>query len=143
MDWACDGLGRPSLAGIHDARLARLTLDAEAGTLELRLKGVGGERLRLVYRGVEMLGGDGLWEAAIVNTLFVWRVSAVPPAFLDDPSAGWRHLLTGRAMEPEGRVEERSRLSAKLAHGALSTMVCSYGGDLSVLASSLHVDEWQ
>ncbi|WP_182086040.1 hypothetical protein [Aureimonas sp. ME7] len=142
MEWTCDPHGRPRLPGIHDATLRNLDLDPAANRLAFCLNGAAGERLRFTFEAVDTLNIRQLGEAMIVDTIFVWRVSQVPPSFDADASAGWRHLLQGRVPEGEAQVRERARLRAKLPNGILATVVGSYGGELSVLAGSLQIDEW-
>ncbi len=142
MNWQCDDIGRLALSGVHDATLARLVLDTEARTVELWLRGMNGERRRLVYGEVEMFHGDAIWEAAVINTIFVWPAADVPDQFLDAPSAGWQPLLQARMPAAADLMAERRRLAMKFSGAYLSSVVCSYGGDLSLLAGSLHIAQW-
>ncbi|WP_337267577.1 hypothetical protein [Oryzifoliimicrobium ureilyticus] len=137
--WQVDGIGRLRLSGVHDSNLSFFSYDIDAHRLLLRFRN-GNLLSRFQADGVRRLNIEALWEGTIIDTIWLWRHAPDGPAPGDQPDLGWQHLFQGQIGKSEFG-SERKRLEAISPAGVLSTIACSYGGQISFFADHVKIEQ--
>lgn len=134
-----DERGWPKLSGIHDARLAKFSVNF-GHALSFEAIGARDERRTFILDGLYLLKIDGDWEAVIVDSISVWDITRDFGEEADGEVArAWRGLLAGR-IGPDEEAAEVRRLRRRHDRLSLVSLSCSYGGELKALCRDVSID---